>query len=531
MALTLPLAKFQMSYRWDENQHPRDDSGRFTGAGGHGGAPSFRQRGLREPSPGPGAERRSLTRGETWQRVGAKLPELPVEYTGSRQRELPADWFTAPPKIDWQIPKDMPVDAHLTTLGHLRRIVKDNRSGAIEKAKVTRQKVAVHGIKDRYTLKRRTGDLILSPDAPRGTVNRAYNHAAMMALHDFGVVDYNFPKMSQPMKDELTPLVPFMRFVHRRLSQEMRKDPATAGKYAPYVQAFGKPFADNRTDKRTGAVRLRLRPNKEFVKDADGAGLPLAKRSIEEMRLAARAVSKPTPAQAEAGNYRKGHVSIDGVRVAIENPKGSIRRKVGRNGKPWSVRMPAHYGYVKRTTGADGDHVDVYLGPKAHEASQHLVHIIDQVNTHTGAFDEHKAMVGFPTREAAITAYDAGFSDGKGPSRRGAVTSLSWRTFKRWLRTGDTTSPIALTKRAPMRPGCANEHVDDVMGDVEAILGGKGKGPGPGGDMDPDVAGIMPHVHRLLGPMQPRAMPTPGGRLKANSRVADHRMPLAHVTA
>jgi hypothetical protein len=102
--------------------------------------------------------------------------------------------------------------------------------------------------------------------------------------------------------------------------------------------------------------------------------------------------------------------------------------------------MPAHYGYVRGTEGADGEHVDVYLG--ANHASP-VVWVVDQVNANTGKFDEHKAMAGFTSREQAVGAYDRGFSDGKGPRRRGAVTPMSIQRFKTWLRKRDTTVPLA----------------------------------------------------------------------------------------
>jgi len=61
----------------------------------------------------------------------------------------------------------------------------------------------------------------------------------------------------------------------------------------------------------------------------------------------------PTPAQKKAGNYRKLHTTVHGMNLSIENEKGSTRSGVGKDGKKWSVAMPAHYGYIKGTTGAD----------------------------------------------------------------------------------------------------------------------------------------------------------------------------------
>ena len=143
---------------------------------------------------------------------------------------------------------------------------------------------------------------------------------------------------------------------------------------------------------------------------------------------------KPTEAQREAGNYKKHHMSFQGLPVSIENPKGSIRRGPG-----WQVRVPYDYGYIKRTEGADGDHVDVCIGPD--QQSDH-VFIIDQQDHRTGKFDEHKVMLGYRTRDEAVRAYNAGFSDGKGPDRMRAVVRMSMPEFKRWLKTCDTTKPV-----------------------------------------------------------------------------------------
>ena len=182
------MRKYAMSYAFDPSKHPRDAGGQFSAKGGSDGAPSFRQRGLREDSPGPDI-RRSFSRGEAWQRVGAKLSAMPPNYTGSNTREKPVGSFIKQP-ITRQIPKTMGVAESDALFRRLTAIVKGERAGAIEKALVTRQKVAVHGLKDRFTLKRRTGDFILPADAPRSSVNKAFNHAAMLALHDTGTVKY-----------------------------------------------------------------------------------------------------------------------------------------------------------------------------------------------------------------------------------------------------------------------------------------------------------------------------------------------------
>jgi len=147
----------------------------------------------------------------------------------------------------------------------------------------------------------------------------------------------------------------------------------------------------------------------------------------------------PTEAQKKAGNYSKTHRYFQGLDITLENLKGHSRSGVGRDGKRWSVKMPAHYGYIKRTEGADGDHVDVYLGPN--EKSDQ-VFVVDQKDAETGRFDEHKCMLGFNSEKEALTTYRAGFSDGKGGDRLGHVRRMSMAEFRKWLEKGDTSKPI-----------------------------------------------------------------------------------------
>lgn len=46
----------------------------------------------------------------------------------------------------------------------------------------------------------------------------------------------------------------------------------------------------------------------------------------------AKVDTNPTEKQKEAGNYKKGHIKVDGLDVTIEQPKGSIRRGTDANG-------------------------------------------------------------------------------------------------------------------------------------------------------------------------------------------------------
>ena len=137
--------------------------------------------------------------------------------------------------------------------------------------------------------------------------------------------------------------------------------------------------------------------------------------------------TSPTPAQKEAGNYKKGHVKIDGFDVTIENPRGSERSGTDAGGREWRQTMHNTYGYIRGTEGVDGDHIDVFLSDTPESGN---VYVIDQRNA-DGSFDEHKVMYGFPDIESARKAYLSNYEDGW--QGLGAITPVSKEEFKKWV--------------------------------------------------------------------------------------------------
>ncbi|MCR5069598.1 MAG: hypothetical protein K6A78_07385 [Prevotella sp.] len=148
--------------------------------------------------------------------------------------------------------------------------------------------------------------------------------------------------------------------------------------------------------------------------------------------------TNPTEAQKEAGNYKKGHVKIDGFDITIENPKGSERSGTDASGKKWSITMQNTYGYIRGTEGVDGDHIDVFLSD---DPSQGDVFVVDQVNK-DGSFDEHKVMYGFSDIESARKAYLSNYEEGW--QGLGAITPVSKEEFKKWINSSHRkTKPFA----------------------------------------------------------------------------------------
>ena len=138
--------------------------------------------------------------------------------------------------------------------------------------------------------------------------------------------------------------------------------------------------------------------------------------------------TNPTEAQKEAGNYRKGHVRVDGFDITIEQPKGSVRSGVDKDGNRWETEMRNTYGYIRGTKGVDGDHIDVFLSD---DPATGNVYVIDQIDPKTGDFDEHKVMYGFASEEEARAAYLSNYEPGW--QGLGAITETSKDGFKKWI--------------------------------------------------------------------------------------------------
>lgn len=174
-----------------------------------------------------------------------------------------------------------------------------------------------------------------------------------------------------------------------------------------------------------------------------------------------QSVAEPTEAQKAAGNYKMEHRRVDGYNVSIENPKGSVRRGTGADGKPWETLMHNDYGYIRGTEGVDGDHIDVFLSDTPEEGD---VFVVDQVNK-DGSFDEHKVMYGFPSVEDAREAYLSNYEPGW--TGLGAITHVSKDEFKKWIGSSKRkTKPFADYKS--VKPIEGNGMIGRSLTDKEA---------------------------------------------------------------
>jgi hypothetical protein len=119
----------------------------------------------------------------------------------------------------------------------------------------------------------------------------------------------------------------------------------------------------------------------------------------------------------------QGHTDFQGLRVAIENRKGSVRKGTDSDGNEWQTKMKYPYGYLVGTRAKDDEPVDVYVGPHEDAPEAFVVH--QHKDDGTG-FDEDKVMLGFQNKKEAKEAYLKHYDDPKflGPISRVSIERL-----------------------------------------------------------------------------------------------------------
>ena len=210
----------------------------------------------------------------------------------------------------------------------------------------------------------------------------------------------------------------------------------------------------------------------EFEAQQAEAAEAVANPVQQEIAAAREEVNtEPTEAQKEAGNYKKGHIQLDGYDISIENPKGSIRKGTDASGKEWQQVMNNDYGYIRMTEGVDGDHIDVFLSDNPTEGN---VFVVDQRNPQTGEFDEHKVMYGFNSAEEARAAYLANYEEGW--QGLGAITEVTKDEFRKWIDSSHRKTKPFSEYKSVKAEGAQNEApaapvVEDMPEDLFSLLG------------------------------------------------------------
>lgn len=230
------------------------------------------------------------------------------------------------------------------------------------------------------------------------------------------------------------------------------------------VHAVGTEGYQGKSGQMEGQTNEGLHPQNDNVQDNTSTN-----KLLDHIAEAREMVdTSPTEAQKEAGNYKKGHIKLDGYDITIENPKGSVRSGKDANGQEWSITMNNDYGYIRGTKAVDGDHIDIFLSDNPSEGN---VFVVDQLNE-KGEFDESKVMYGFPSMDEARSSYLANYSPGW-ENRISTITEVTKDEFYKWIDSSvKKTKPFSEYKSVnPVQLAPSIESANaDRMKDIETRL-------------------------------------------------------------
>lgn len=120
-----------------------------------------------------------------------------------------------------------------------------------------------------------------------------------------------------------------------------------------------------------------------------------------------------------------------GLPITIEHKRGTQRQLHDDSGKVvYKVHMHHSYGYIRNTKGRDGDEVDCFVGPMKNAKEVYVIHMKDMGPVPSEREDEDKCMIGFPSADAAKTAFLLHYPD----TFYNGMTSLPLTVFKKRLK-------------------------------------------------------------------------------------------------
>ena len=135
------------------------------------------------------------------------------------------------------------------------------------------------------------------------------------------------------------------------------------------------------------------------------------------------------PAEYDRNYKLQGYRNCHGMKIAIENKKGTYRKGKDPNGKPWEVKMIADYGRIVGSKATDLESVDAYVGPDDTAEKIYVVHQNDPFRG--GVYDEDKVFIYWVSRESVIEAY---LSQYDRPDFLGPISEFSIPEFKQALK-------------------------------------------------------------------------------------------------
>ncbi|MCZ6868092.1 MAG: hypothetical protein O7G84_01150 [Gammaproteobacteria bacterium] len=129
---------------------------------------------------------------------------------------------------------------------------------------------------------------------------------------------------------------------------------------------------------------------------------------------------------------------FQGLDISVETQRGAYRHwhdpHTGRDGK---TKMPWDYGYIRGSVGADGDHVDAYIGPDPNATH---AYVVDQMRAPDfQIFDEQKVFLGFESAQDARAAYASCYDK---PGFFGRLKAVPMGEFRRQVLNTSKDAPL-----------------------------------------------------------------------------------------
>ena len=188
----------------------------------------------------------------------------------------------------------------------------------------------------------------------------------------------------------------------------------------------------------------------------------------------------------------QGETEVQGIPIAIENRKGSVRTGTDSDGNEWRTKMKHPYGYIKGTKGVDGEPVDVYVGPDKEAPDAFVVH---QRKDDGKGYDEDKVMLGFPNKAEAKKAYLAHYDD---PKFLGPMAKVSTERLKELVASKKRLVKISQVSYAAMLDEIMTKEAFKESPDPsavkrrkEGVLALRKAGPGIGGALGAGIGAVI----------------------------------------
>ncbi len=167
----------------------------------------------------------------------------------------------------------------------------------------------------------------------------------------------------------------------------------------------------------------------------------------------------------------QGKTNFQGLKVDIENAKGSVREGTNADGSKWKTVFKVPYGYIRGTKGADGEEVDAYVGPEKAAPNAFVVH----QKKDDGSYDEDTVMLGFLRRADAKKAILQHYDD---PKYVGGIHAVPMERLKKILSSNKQLTKISNFVVAMSDPGLRIQKEQSTVarakskpGDVPSIDG------------------------------------------------------------